>query len=504
MHYYCSDHQIEHIVVSRAAQICELFHKQIKMTETTPSIFLAAESVQLCSICHGYLSVGPISISYNEPVCGRCRPLPECTATFYENIAKYMFFPCINDRYGCDIMLPWKAVSSHEKKCTFFPVTCPALKCIQDIRKEDIVKHFEESHEKLITNIGPFHVTVHDVPVNKLLRWEEKTFILKISFSSQKWYFEISSWEKSESAKLKYEISLDGDENVNGSSTVCGSISTYQEKQHQTSTILEVNHVKSFQRGTIKIEKESLSNPLLNKELLSELECPICTFYMRPPIFMCVAGHSFCDSCKVNLMKCPLCQSEMKDNRNFVLERITKHIFFPCKNECSGCDIVDRLPKMIIHEKTCQLEPECFLTYSVPCSWRGRQSEIVSHLSESHPEFYINLNLPIVLNLKHSETIIAFTEYDKCIFKVHINWDELAGLNVCVKLVSDRQKHSYRYFLNCKDRNENHRYMSMNKFCPVTRPEDDTLDNCLSLKKQMMKPFSKNDMFEIKIYIVEI
>lgn len=114
------------------------------------------------------------------------------------------------------------------------------------------------------------------------------------------------------------------------------------------------------------------------KNLLLELECPICTQYMAPPIRQCNTGHSICERCLGKLRECPLCQSEFSQARNLSLESLAARLQYPCSN--AGCPVKLTLTNRDYHEKTCN-----FRNYKCPmenCGWTGSLQDITKHWDE--------------------------------------------------------------------------------------------------------------------------
>jgi len=51
----------------------------------------------------------------------------------------------------------------------------------------------------------------------------------------------------------------------------------------------------------------------LSKDVLEQLECPVCMQYMLPPIALCSNGHNICSSCKPKIQNCPTCREPLSD-----------------------------------------------------------------------------------------------------------------------------------------------------------------------------------------------
>lgn len=99
-------------------------------------------------------------------------------------------------------------------------------------------------------------------------------------------------------------------------------------------------------------EKTKVSDNI-NEDLIRSLECPICIEYMTKPIYNCVKGHSICNLCKKNVEKCPLCQVNITDARNYVLEEIAEKTIVRCPKASEGCPFTGNIKNMTTHERNC-------------------------------------------------------------------------------------------------------------------------------------------------------
>lgn len=118
-----------------------------------------------------------------------------------------------------------------------------------------------------------------------------------------------------------------------------------------------------------------MDDAILYKNLLDELNCPVCFDYMQPPIRQCSKGHSLCNLCCNQLKRCPLCTSEFTEVRNLSLEALAARIKYPCTNE--GCDAKVKLSNRDYHKKVCTFgKYKCGLD---TCDWQGSIHEVASH-----------------------------------------------------------------------------------------------------------------------------
>jgi E3 ubiquitin-protein ligase SIAH1 len=126
----------------------------------------------------------------------------------------------------------------------------------------------------------------------------------------------------------------------------------------------------------------------LSKDLLLELECPVCMEYMLPPITMCANGHNICNSCKSSLDKCPSCKGKFTDIKNLSLETMCRKVKFPCKHAENGCTEVLPMDAVTKHQAECPygLYKCPFVIASLDCSWEGFITEIEDHIRNTHVE----------------------------------------------------------------------------------------------------------------------
>jgi len=75
----------------------------------------------------------------------------------------------------------------------------------------------------------------------------------------------------------------------------------------------------------------------VSKDVLEQLECPVCMQYMLPPITLCGNGHNVCSSCKQKLQNFPPCNEPFFQTRNRTLEKLALRIECPFPNEPHGC-----------------------------------------------------------------------------------------------------------------------------------------------------------------------
>jgi E3 ubiquitin-protein ligase SIAH1 len=120
----------------------------------------------------------------------------------------------------------------------------------------------------------------------------------------------------------------------------------------------------------------------LTKELLKDLECPVCMDYFQEPIIMCSNGHNVCGKCKAKLKKCPVCRSDFLETRNRTLESLTSKLTATCKYSHIVCDKKITLLNIKFPTATCHRLP-----YKCPypsCSSENPLCCMKYHLQTKH------------------------------------------------------------------------------------------------------------------------
>ncbi|XP_023018976.2 uncharacterized protein isoform X2 [Leptinotarsa decemlineata] len=483
-----------------------------------PRVFLPKELLEKCSRCGKYLSVGPIKLEKNKPVCGRCFQIEGNPLPAYENLAQFMVFPCVNDVHGCDATLAWGSVASHEKSCQFSPLECPALTCEKKIESKEIIEHFQEEHQDLLITGNQFNIPCSyggvNEYVNMLALWKKKPLIVKINYSNNCCFCNILTLSKAE--QLKYSLFLEDNKKQQSLQIKNIPLSQYRIKHHDnlTMTKIDVIVVKKVLNSenvicTFNISTESQNDTPLNTNLLLELECPICTNYMIPPIFMCAIGHSLCGNCKQNISMCPSCRIELKDNRNFSLEKVTDHVLFPCKLREYGCFFVGKIKELNAHELICQAldttETECYIKYLSPCNWKGRHSEVISHITKMHSKYFFDINDFIYFDLSIFEKLNVFAGNGGNCFKLCVIFTT-NSFKFCVKLIQNKLRNyeQFRYFIDFTDLNGYGRVLLLDGDCIPSSANDDNMNDCLNIPYSLVKPFVRLNNLQFKINIMTI
>ena len=160
--------------------------------------------------------------------------------------------------------------------------------------------------------------------------------------------------------------------------------------------------------------------------LLSQLECPVCMEYMRPPITLCVNGHNICNICKQRVQNCPTCRQQLLNTRNVALEKVATEMNYPCVYRNYGCREIYKLDLICGHQEKCQYIPQACPINKLnlgTCTWSGISSKMNAHLTQAHDDIcmvygvgnFCNYCGPFPLisvtpATKHSKLIFAHNE----------------------------------------------------------------------------------------------
>ena len=141
----------------------------------------------------------------------------------------------------------------------------------------------------------------------------------------------------------------------------------------------------------------------LSKDVLLQLEYPVCTQYMLLPITLCGNWRNTCSNCKQKIQKCLTYSESLSDRRNKALEKLAIRVGYPCSNDLYGCTLTFSIALICACEDVCQFGPfDCPLNYRIKCNWTGPLIEIKGHVLHKHkePEGLLGLTKPSVKNFK--------------------------------------------------------------------------------------------------------
>ncbi|XP_050503379.1 uncharacterized protein LOC126882461 [Diabrotica virgifera virgifera] len=117
----------------------------------------------ICTFCHKYLSVKPVTVYPNRDVaCGRCAVSEKQkngrgrtdVESLYGKIAETWLFKCINRFDGCRELLTCSQVLDHEKVCLGKIHKCPI--CFEEMLSFLVIRHFYSNHKDAILDSPAF------------------------------------------------------------------------------------------------------------------------------------------------------------------------------------------------------------------------------------------------------------------------------------------------------------------------------------------------------------
>lgn len=360
----------------------------------------------LCDNCKKYLSVPPIRMKAGKFLCGRCDSSGE-RVSIYEELAKFITFPCSNK--PCPTLLKWGEVEIHESNCkNSVLITCPKPNCVSYWNKVDLQKHIIKNHKELVhKNKLEINRRLKDIPLknfNKdkvayLLQNDEEPYLVMVystckndindpmyigsySFSFGAFYL-----EKNEKTKTHYDLTVtvtDDDGHKTVYSWYNEPLKEYDSDKHCLSCLDSNCHKGHYYTNTkiflccrlnnlvndgcnynlsysVKlVDGQSVTNNIHsasssdNSTLSSKFECPICYEFLTTPIYNCTNGHSLCSKCKSKVSKCALCQADVGNSRNYVLENISESLEICCPNAIRGCSYIGNVSSTKQHLVDCK------------------------------------------------------------------------------------------------------------------------------------------------------
>ena len=190
----------------------------------------------------------------------------------------------------------------------------------------------------------------------------------------------------------------------------------------------------------------------LPRDLLQEIECPVCMDVMIPPITQCENGHNICKSCASKLVMCPTCRHQIIFKiRNLALENLTTKVEFPCTYQENGCVEKNYSINILEHKSSCQYGPtDCpvFIARREKCSWKGNRGDLKSHILSDHK------TTAFMSTRKDIFTITGFSPATK--YCEHV----LAYNDVFHRVieVKDNNWHCTLFYVGCKQESSKFKY----------------------------------------------
>ncbi|KAG5862558.1 hypothetical protein JTB14_016916 [Gonioctena quinquepunctata] len=468
-------------------------------------LFISAEVLEkmVCLTCKHYLSVFPISTKNDSSgaICGRCKVTDEnkfIRDEAYEGIAQYLLFPCMHSSNGCKEHLTPPKLEEHEKCCPLRKFDCPSMsysKCQWQGPRKEMVAHFQVKHPNLLLNTATFELSfLNSQEENLLLCKGEELFIVKKEIDSRKELFFCSVLHlkaKEDDETFNYFLKVEsGNKNYfyrgpekttkEDESTKLTADFLREQLHDPASIVVNIEIVKPTKMQLdvseqAKVAEEVKKNTNINWDLLSELECPVCYEYMLPPIFQCLNGHSICQTCKVLVTECPMCKNPVQDTQNFVLEKMTQYLDYPCKFHKMGCTFSCKSTEIQNHENGCEFGPfDCPLKEFFNCQWNSNSSEIVEHLENNHDEHILKTDkVDVPFNRDELNEKIYLIKFSKKCFKLLFKYNEERFYWVVQLVGPSNESKNYRFEVDIVDLSGNkRRYYLTGLVSPLAEKND--------------------------------
>ncbi|XP_019869729.2 uncharacterized protein LOC109598289 isoform X2 [Aethina tumida] len=439
-----------------------------------------------CSLCHGYLSHFPVYITASENICGRC-PHPEGSIrnSIYETLASTYKFPCMYDVNGCLHNDTPEKINEHEKFCSYRLIECPVLidneKCSWRDRPTEVLTHFEQCHPTYILQNAEFELSFSpNLNMYYLLPHFEDFFFVLVNVDKKVNICKMNIEYVGNNPKcLDYDIRIifqTVNKSVEVTSTHKLGQSTFDiqhTKKQLNDPVAIICHIDMFKE---KLEKITQKIDDKGEEFLQELECPVCFLYMVPPIMQCEKGHSMCKGCTDQLTQCPTCKAPIKLTQNFALEKISRIMTFPCKND--RCDFKGKSNVIKEHETSCIWGPLlCPFNNYGNCCWSDILENLYDHINKDH---YENL-------LEMEQVVIPFTgeDFEDCfvlkfnlkLFMLHLEYEENV-FKFAIQLLGQREECAkYKFNIDIIDFSQQNRRFYFSDICSKYTPKEQAFIN---------------------------
>ncbi|XP_060523897.1 uncharacterized protein LOC132700534 [Cylas formicarius] len=486
-----------------------------------------------CSLCMLELSVYPVHIKIDGKmaVCGRCKvpnDLDYIRDEAYELIAQFILFTCPQERNGCKVQLTPLNMKDHELACTYKKIACPSkayLRCEWCGPHSDLKKHFEESHKELLLTDQKFEVNfVNSLKESLLLPFKNEIFIIKneVDARTQTLTCEVEHIiQKENPAKYNYHLRLDtGNQTY---SYKCPQRSTSPASDERvtkllsqfindqlcrpatiiaTVEIVEKNFAEEVEED---VKGDTVKNPEIDWEMLSDLECPVCFEYMPPPIYQCLTGHCICATCKPSLKECPICKAELDNTQNFTLEKVAMKLNYPCKYYKMGCPESFKSTEIRTHEESCEYGPyDCPVGELTSCKEKCNRSKIINHIEIYHGNYILKSDrINIAMDDAKQECDRYYLiKFRSKLFKLCFAYREEVFKWVLQLVGPAEESKNYKYEIDIIDNTQNNLKSCVRALCrPYTKHEKcfDGSGNVEFLNKQISNYITDTLSFRIRV-----
>ncbi|EFA06060.1 E3 ubiquitin-protein ligase sina [Tribolium castaneum] len=365
------------------------------MAEQTLTQFtdkLLSEKIFSCAVCEKLLTLPIVLIEDVGNVCPNCcedRDWKGLHNVKLEMILKELQIPCKFQSTGCKKRVHFSALNEHESNCKFHEKPCllSHTGCEWTGVQSDFPSHFNECHsEHVIANPQSFFVIEininEETNVTKLLKGKQECIII-VKKDREDLLHTICDVKNTE---CNYDCTIKHfGQSSNCVETKCkvSSFSSMHTTRINLAALKQMTEAADVVTLQIKMSTQNEAAEF-DEKVLQYFECPVCKMLMKPPIYQCKFGHSFCSNCRPRLENCPNCRALFGTTRNYALEGLTAGISYACMYHHLGCEEMLPAHDSGKHEAICPFKP-----YPCPlddCSFKGTHSNIGKHLDENHKD----------------------------------------------------------------------------------------------------------------------
>ncbi|GFG35084.1 hypothetical protein Cfor_05090 [Coptotermes formosanus] len=187
----------------------------------------------------------------------------------------------------------------------------------------------------------------------------------------------------------------------------------------------------------------------LSKDVLEQLECPVCMEYMLPPITFCGNGHNICSNCKPKLQNCPTCREGFFQARNKALERLALKVECPCRNKQHGCTLTFPIALIREHHDVCKYNPfECPLRSFFHCKWTGTFKEVKHHVTQKHGNWVTDMTAMtevLIRNFNKNKVYVRIILLNDDMFQQHFAVIDNAVYYVIMYIGLEQKASQFKY-----------------------------------------------------------
>ncbi|XP_030767649.1 uncharacterized protein LOC115891340 isoform X2 [Sitophilus oryzae] len=477
-----------------------------------------------CLRCKKYLSVIPTyTHSTLGSLCGRCSDdLQNLGDGFirndiYDSAIQHQKFPCINQLTGCLEYLFPSEVVKHETRCYYRIIQCPSkisndpnCKCKWKGSPNDILDHFEHDHPVLILKNNQFEVDfVNNGSVSYIFPFAEEIYLIERNTENKivslTLSFLRSEHEMDDYAYIVLFKSGNNAQELSISERIGKTIKISKDsmKESLNDPVSVVANIDITKENLVQDVGNFRYNSKINKDLLSELECPVCFYYMIPPIYQCERGHGICNICQPKMKECPQCKGNFIQAPNRNLENIAMKMEYPCKYP--NCKFVAKPKYIKEHEVSCIFGTfDCPLKDFEDCTGHFSFNELYDHIKQNHYEHLLEfdiIGIPFDAGLEQNITDCYIIKKLSKLFKVCFLYDYAEKIfRWSVNLIGSSDNDSYHYEIDFTDNNK-HCRLYVKNVCAIGNVKPfECCDSTLSLDYNLVKRFIRNQL----IYKVRI